>query len=229
MAKQLKNPIGYSIQLDEEQKIVKDAIYSNQIIAINGRAGSGKTLVAAQTVLDLLFKREYRKVFVTRVNVETGRSMGYLPGTQDDKLSPYLQGFKDNTYKCYANTETKKNKLDEMYKDKVIDGLPIAYIRGLTIDEICVVEEVQNTTEHEIKAILTRLGKNGKIILTGDFDQCDVNLAQNGLHYLKSLSKAIPEIKYFTLNGQHRSDLVGKILDWDYSRRKTNNTDDESK
>lgn len=224
MARETKTPIKYCIDLDEEQKDVKRAIWDNQIVVINGRAGSGKTLVAAGTVLDMLFKKRYKNVYITRVNVETGRSMGYLPGDKDEKLSVYLQGFRDNVYKFYANDATKKEKLNKMFLDKTFDGLPIAYIRGLTIDDILVVEEVQNCNIHEVKAILTRLGKNGKIIFTGDFDQCDTSdYGTNGLHYLKEMSKAIEEVKFVTLKNNHRSDLVQKILDWNYARTQSNN------
>ena len=221
MAKR-ETDIKYTISLDEDQKKVAAAIRANQIIVINGRAGSGKTLAAAQTALDMVFKKEHDRISITRVNVETGRSLGYLPGDKDDKLSPYLQGFKDNIYKCYVDTPQKKEKIDKMFESDTINYLPIAYIRGLTINEILIVEEVQNCTIHEIKAILTRLGTNGKIIITGDFDQCDTRDGEmNGLHYLKEMSKAISEVQYFTLKNNHRSDLVGKILDWDYSRKKT--------
>lgn len=223
MAKELKGDIKYCVELDEDQKNVAKDVWSDQIVVVNGKAGSGKTLVLAKTVLDMIFKRKYEKVFITRVNIETGRSMGYLPGDKDEKLNPYLQGFKNNVYRSYADDSTKRTKLDKLFESKVFDALPIAYIRGLTVDEILVVEEVQNCTVHEVKAILTRLGKNGKILFTGDFDQCDTgDYSNNGLHYLKELSKSIPEIKFTTLKNNHRSDLVQKILDWDHSNNKTN-------
>lgn len=224
MAKQLKSEIKYCVELDEDQKQVARDIWGSQIVVVNGRAGSGKTLVVARTALDMLFKKEFSKVYITRVNVETGRSMGYLPGEMDDKLNPYLQGFKDNVYKAYADDSAKREKLKKMFDDKTFDALPIAYIRGLTVDEILVVEEVQNCTIHEVKAILTRLGKNGKILFTGDFDQCDINDYgnNNALRYLKDLSKAIPAVKFATLKNNHRSDLVQEILDWDYAKNKTN-------
>lgn len=223
MGRQLKNDIKYCITFDEEQKKVKEAIRDNQIVVINGRAGSGKTMVAAGTVLDMIFKKEFNKVSLTRINIETGRSMGYLPGDKDDKLNPYLQGFRDNIYKFYADDSQKREKLRKMFDERVFDALPIAYIRGLTIDEVLVVEEVQNCTVHEIKAILTRLGINGKIIITGDFDQCDTqDYHNNALHYLKELSKAVDEVKFMTLQTNHRSGLVQKILDWDHAKNKNN-------
>ena len=140
MAKNLKNPINYSVQLDEDQKIVKEAIMNNQIVVVTGRAGSGKSLVSIQSAIDLFFKKQISKVLVTRANVETGRSLGYLPGSLDEKFDPYLEAFKENLYKCYSN----KEKIDGHYKSGDISSLPVAFIRGKTIDDILVVEETQN-------------------------------------------------------------------------------------
>ena len=77
-------------------------------------------------------------------------------------------------------------------------------------------------TPHEISSIVSRLGKNGKIVFNGDFDQIDTRDGYTGLHYLKDMSKDIQDIKFHNLKNNHRSDLVGKILDWEYSRKKTN-------
>lgn len=212
--RELKNDIKYKIQLDEDQKRVKEAIYNNQIVVISGRAGSGKSLVAAQTALDLLFKREVEKIYVTRANVVTGRDMGYLPGTLDEKLNPYLEAFKENLFTCYD-----KEKVEKHIASKEIDGTPLAYIRGKTIQDVLVVEEAQNLTEHEMLAILTRLGKNGRIIINGDNEQTDIRESYTGLSFAIELSKKIPGIEYFKLKANHRSDLVGKILDYQYDGR----------
>jgi predicted ribonuclease YlaK len=223
--------IKYAITLDEDQKKVKADIYSSQIVIVSGRAGSGKSLVCANVALDMMFKKHdgISKIYVTRANVETGRSLGYLPGSIDEKFNPYLEAFKENVFKCYVDNATKKDKIEEHFKKKDIDAMPIAFIRGKTIDDILVVEETQNLTPHEISSIVSRLGKTGRIIFNGDFDQCDIRdnsitgeKFQNGLHYLKEMSKAIPEIKWHSLKNNHRSDLVGKILDWEYARKKTN-------
>ncbi|MDR1018997.1 MAG: PhoH family protein [Lachnospiraceae bacterium] len=208
----LKNEIKYKITLDDDQKKVKESIFNNQIVVITGFAGSGKSLVAAQTALDLLFKKEVKKIYVTRANVVTGRDMGYLPGDITDKLNPYLEAFKENLYACYD-----KDKVDKHIQSKEIDGTPLAYIRGKTIQDILVVEEAQNLTKHEMLAILTRLGKNGRIIINGDVNQSDIKDSHTGLHYAIELSKRIEGIEYFKLKNNHRSDLVGKILDYEYS------------
>ena len=173
---------------------------------------SGKSLVTAQTSLDMLFKKEVSKIYITRANVVTGRDMGFLPGDIDDKLNPYLEAFKENLYSCYD-----KEKIDKHIQSKEIDGTPLAYIRGKTIQDVLVVEEAQNMTKHEILAILTRLGKNGRIIINGDVEQSDIKETYTGLHYVIDLSKKIDGIEYFKLKNNHRSDLVGKILDYEYA------------
>jgi phosphate starvation-inducible PhoH-like protein len=211
----LKNEIRYKITLDEDQKKVKESIYSSEIIVITGYAGSGKSLVTAQSILDLVFKKEAYQVYVTRSAVEVGKSLGFLPGELDAKFDPYIEAFRDNLYKCYD-----KDKVDKHIKDGQIQGLPVQYIRGKTVDngQVLVVEEAQNLTKHEMLAILTRLGKGGKIIINGDNEQSDIKEAYTGLHYVMDLAKAIPEIKWHKLKSNHRSELISKILDFEHNK-----------
>lgn len=211
----LKNPIKYKLQLNEEQKLVKEDIYSNQIVVVTGQAGSGKSLVCAQTCLDLLFKKEVDKVFVTRATIEVGKSLGLLPGEISDKYNAYIEAFKDNLYKSYDKT-----KVDKHLENGQIVGHPVQYIRGKTVDanQILVCEESQNLTKHEMLAILTRLGKGGKIIINGDLEQSDIKDSYTGLHYAIDLAKNIEEIQWHKLKTNHRSDLVGKILDFEHKK-----------
>ena len=211
----LKNEIKYKITLDEDQKKVKESIYSSEIIVITGYAGSGKSLVTAQSILDLVFKKEANQVYVTRSAVEVGKSLGFLPGELDAKFDPYIEAFRDNLYKCYD-----KDKVDKHIKDGQIQGLPVQYIRGKTVDngQVLVVEEAQNLTKHEMLAVLTRLGKGGKIIINGDNEQSDIKEAYTGLHYVMDLAKAIPEIRWHKLKSNHRSELISKILDFEHKK-----------
>jgi len=207
-----KNEIKYTITLNDEQKEVKRLIRENQIVVITGRAGCGKSLVAAQTALDFLFKKECDKIYVTRATIEVGASMGFLPGSKDEKLNPYLEAFMENINKCYD-----KAKIEQFVNDFKIQGYPVQFIRGKTIDDVLVVEEAQNLSKPEMLAILTRLGKTGKIIINGDNEQQDTKHQMTGLSYAIELSKRIPEIKWVKLKENHRSDLVGKILDYEYN------------
>lgn len=212
--KVLKNDIKYNIQLNDEQKEVKRLIRDYQIVVITGRAGCGKSLVSAQCALDFLFKKEYSQIRVTRAAVEVGHSLGFLPGDLKEKFDPYLEAFQENLMKCYD-----KVKIEQLIIDKKIIALPVQFIRGKTVDEILVVEEAQNLTKAEMLAILTRLGKSGKIIINGDLEQTDIRDAgDNGLRYAIELSKKIEDIQYIKLKHNHRSDLVGKILEYEYGK-----------
>ena len=210
--KVLKNEIKYNITLNEEQKEAKSIIRANQIVVITGRAGCGKSLVSAQTALDFLFKKEYESIYVTRAAVEVGHSLGFLPGSLNEKFDPYLEAFKENLVKCYD-----KGKIDTLIQDGKVVALPVQFIRGKTIDDVLVVEEAQNLTKAEMLALLTRLGKNGRIIINGDNEQKDIKEPFNGLSYVIELSKKIQGIQHIKLKHNHRSDLVGKILEYEYS------------
>ena len=208
-----KTDIKYLIQLNEEQKIAKGLIVENQVVVVTGVAGTGKSLVCAQVALDFLNKKQIEEIYITRAAIEVGKSLGFLPGDLGEKFDPYLEAFKDNLYKCWD-----KVKVDNMLKDGKVKALPVQFIRGKTVDDLLIVEEAQNLSKHEILAILTRLGKTGKIIINGDNEQKDIKDDFNGLSYVIELSKKIKDIKWIKLKENHRSDLVGKILDYEYNR-----------
>lgn len=207
-----KSEIKYAVVLNEEQKLAKDLIINSQIVIVTGRAGSGKSLVCAQSALDFLMKKQCDHVYVTRATVEVGESLGFLPGSLEDKFNPYLEAFQENLEKCYD-----KLKIQDLVKDKKILAYPIQFIRGKTIDDVLVVEEAQNLSKGEMLAILTRLGKTGKIIINGDNEQKDIKESYTGLSYAIELSKKIEGIEWIKLKANHRSDLVGKILDLEYN------------
>lgn len=206
-----KNDIKYNVQLNDEQKEAKRLIRENQIVVITGRAGSGKSLVCAQTALDFLLKKECDNIFVTRATIEVGNSLGFLPGGLDEKFNPYLEAFMENLAKC-----KEKDILDKLVSDRKILAYPIQFIRGKTVDDVLVVEEAQNLSKDQMLAILTRLGKTGKIIINGDNEQRDTKSHDSGLTYAIELSKKIEEIKWVKLKENHRSDIIGKILDYEY-------------
>lgn len=208
-----KQEIKYKITLNEEQKEAKRLILDNQVVVITGRAGCGKSLVSAQCALDFLFKKQCDEILITRAAVEVGHSLGFLPGSLSEKFDPYLEAFLENLTKCYD-----KVKIDELITAKKVKALPVQFIRGKTIDDVLIVEEAQNLTKAEMLAVLTRLGKDGKIIINGDNEQKDIRDEYNGLSYVIELSKKIKEIQWIKLKHNHRSDLVGKILDFEYQK-----------
>jgi phosphate starvation-inducible PhoH-like protein len=200
------------LQLNEEQKEAKRLIIENQIVIVTGRAGSGKSLVCAQAALDFLKKKEVNCIWNTRAAIEVGKSLGFLPGELNEKFNPYMEAFIENLSKCCTNL----TEIPQLVKDEKIKAMPVQFIRGKTIDDILIVEEAQNLTKAEMLAILTRLGKTGKIVINGDNEQQDTKESITGLSYAIELSKKIEEIKWIKLKENHRSDLVGKILDYEY-------------
>lgn len=203
-----------ALQLNDEQKEAKRLIIENQIVIITGRAGSGKSLVCAQVSLDFLKKKQIDCIYNTRAAIEVGKSLGFLPGSLGDKFDPYMEAFIENLNKCCSD----KKEVDKLVLDEKIKALPVQFIRGKTIDDILIVEEAQNLTKAEMLAIITRLGKTGKIIINGDNEQKDIKDEYNGLSYIIGLSKKIEEIKWIKLKENHRSDLVGKILEIEYGK-----------
>ena len=207
-----KSDIKYAVTLNEEQKLAKQLIIDNQIVIVTGRAGSGKSLVCAQAALDFLMKKQCNHIYVTRATIEVGGSLGFLPGDLEEKFNPYLEAFQENLEKCYD-----KLKIQELVKNKRVIAYGVQFIRGKTIDDVLVVEEAQNLSKGEMLAILTRLGKTGKIIINGDNEQKDIKESYTGLSYAIDISKKIEGIEWIKLKANHRSDLVGKILDNEYN------------
>jgi phosphate starvation-inducible protein PhoH len=206
-----------ALQLNEEQKEAKRLIIENQVVVITGRAGSGKSLVCAQAALDFLKKKQINCIYNTRAAIEVGKSLGFLPGDINGKFDPYMEALVENLTKCCSD----KNEVPKLIEDGKVKALPVQFIRGKTIDDILIVEEAQNLTKGEMLAILTRLGKTGKIVINGDNEQTDIksNTGEiNGLSYVIELSKKIEEIKWIKLKENHRSDLVGKILEYEYGK-----------
>lgn len=208
-----KSEIKYNVSLNEEQKIAKQLIIDNQIVIITGRAGSGKSLVGSITALDFLNKKQCDKILVARSAIEVGKSLGFLPGDLREKFNPYMEALIENLYKC-----TDRLKVDEYVKNGKIMALPIQFIRGKTIDDILIIEEAQNLTKKEMEAVLTRLGTTGKIVINGDQSQRDINETYTGLDFAIELSKNIEGIVHIKLKENHRSGLVGKILDYIYGK-----------
>ena len=169
-----------AVELNIEQKEAKRLIIDNQIVIVTGRAGSGKSLVCAQTALDFLKKKQIECIYNTRAAVEVGKSLGFLPGALNEKFDPYMEALIENLNKCCSD-KTEVAKLVEQGK---IKALPVQFIRGKTIDDILIVEEAQNLTKAEMLAIMTRLGKTGKIIINGDNEQTDIKSSYGiAIHY----------------------------------------------
>ena len=209
-ANEREKNIRFQITLNEEQKQAKSVILQNSITYIAGKAGSGKTLVSCQVALDLFFKKQVKNIIITRPAVEAGEKLGFLPGGLEDKLDPYVQAIYQNFYSLY-----KKDKIDGMIKEGSIQIKPFAYMRGSTFCEaVIIVDEVQNTTESQVKMVLERLGKGSKMMLCGDINQIDLGKGiTTGIKFLDFLQEK--ELKNYTkivLKTNHRDPIVEEIL-----------------
>ncbi len=152
-----------------QQKLVEEFANNDLTFAL-GPAGTGKTYVAIALAVRALKNREARKIILSRPAVEAGEKLGFLPGDMKDKIDPYLQPLYDA-----LEDMIPPMKLKEYMETKVIQIAPLAFMRGRTLnDAIIVLDEAQNTTPHQIKMFLTRLGMNAKMIITGDVTQIDL-------------------------------------------------------
>lgn len=173
---------------DNQQKLVQ-AFEENDLVFATGPAGSGKTFVAIALAVRALKNKQVRKIILSRPAVEAGEKLGFLPGEMKDKLDPYLQPLYDALQDMIPAA-----KLKEYMENNVIQIAPLAFMRGRTLnDAVIILDEAQNTTTHQIKMFLTRLGTNAKMIVTGDITQIDLPpSAVSGLiqamHILKGVS-----------------------------------------
>ena len=152
-----------------QQKLVEEFSHNDLTFAL-GPAGTGKTYVAIALAVRALKNREARKIILSRPAVEAGEKLGFLPGDMKDKIDPYLQPLYDA-----LEDMIPPMKLREYMDTKVIQIAPLAFMRGRTLnDAVIVLDEAQNTTPHQIKMFLTRLGMNAKMIITGDATQIDL-------------------------------------------------------
>ncbi len=151
---------------------------ANDLTFALGPAGTGKTYIAIALAVRALKNREIRKIILSRPAVEAGEKLGFLPGDMKDKIDPYLQPLYDALEDMIPAV-----KLKEYMETKVIQIAPLAFMRGRTLnDAVIVLDEAQNTTTHQIKMFLTRLGMNAKMIVTGDVTQIDLpRSTQSGL------------------------------------------------
>jgi phosphate starvation-inducible PhoH-like protein len=203
-----KTEIRFDITLSSEQKDAKAEILQHPFNFILGKAGSGKTMLAVQIALDLYFKREINKIIITRPTVST-EDNGFLPGTLAEKMEEWLVPIRSNMRKVY----NKPDILEKMERDENIELVSLSHFRGRTFDDcICIVDEFQNLTKQQLQMVLSRLGKDSKMILCGDKYQIDLKYkndsAMHDVPKLKS-SKFVSEI---ILTENHRHEALEEIL-----------------
>lgn len=190
------------------QETYLDAIKTNDIIFGIGSAGTGKTFIAASYAASQLFHRRVDRIILTRPNVETGRSLGFLPGTLEEKYAPYLEPFEGVFERSLG-----KGFYEYSLKSKNIDPRPLGFMRGATFDNaIVLLDEAQNATKSELKMILSRIGQNTKVIISGDDDQADI--PDSGLLDAVKRLEHIPgiEVVRFLDSDIVRSSMCKKII-----------------
>jgi phosphate starvation-inducible PhoH-like protein len=204
-----KNPIKFKITLNEEQKEAKRIILENPVNVLKGAAGSGKTLLAVQIALDLLFTREVERIVITRPTVAK-EDIGFLPGDLKEKMDPWLAPIYSNLEMLY-----EKEKIQKLLAEGIIEILPFPFMRGRTLVNSCVVvDEAQNVTMNQMEMVLGRLGVGSKIMICGDTSQIDLkNKKESGLDFMNTISARVEGVKVISLKQNHRHPIVPSILD----------------
>ncbi len=187
-------------------------IRNNDIVFAIGPAGTGKTYLAVATAVAALKNREIMKIILARPAVEAGESLGYLPGDLKEKVDPYLRPLYDA-----LDDMIPPDKLKTYIERRVIEVVPLAYMRGRTLNNAFVIlDEAQNATSMQMKMFLTRLGANSKAIITGDITQIDLpGKTISGLVQIREILQNIDGVKfcYFDRNDVVRHKLVKDIID----------------
>lgn len=167
---------------NDHQKLAWEAIEKNDITFLIGPAGCGKTQIASAYAANSILKKTQRKIILTRPCVAT-ESLGFLPGTADEKIAPYLAPILDCIEMC-----TGRDGVDKKRVTDAIEFSPIAYLRGRTFSHaITICDEFQNCTWDQIKLVLTRIGRRTKMIVTGDPYQSDIGNASGLMPMVEKL------------------------------------------
>ncbi len=204
-----KRPIKFQVQLNEEQKIAKAFILDSPVTVLKGMAGSGKTLVATQVALDLLFTKQVTKIIITRPTVSK-EDIGFLPGDIREKMDPWLAPIYHNLYMLY-----NKDKVDKEVEKGNIEIVPFAFMRGRTfVDSFVIVDEAQNVTHNQMETVIGRLGKGSKMVICGDMAQIDLkDKRETGFSFLSRIEEKVGGFKTHSLLHNHRHDIVAPILE----------------
>jgi phosphate starvation-inducible PhoH-like protein len=177
------------------QKSYIDAIDNNTIVFGIGPAGTGKTYLAMAKAVQALQRKEVSRIILTRPAVEAGERLGFLPGTLNDKIDPYLRPLFDALHEM-LDPET----IPKLMTSGTIEVAPLAYMRGRTLnDSFIILDEAQNTTPEQMKMFLTRLGFNSKMVVTGDSSQVDLPGGKSGLKVAKQVLKGVEDMHFAEL------------------------------
>lgn len=193
------------------QKNYVDAIDRNTVVFGIGPAGTGKTYLAMAKAVQALQRKEVDRIILTRPAVEAGERLGFLPGTLNDKIDPYLRPLYDA-----LNEMMDPDVVPKLLATGTVEVAPLAYMRGRTLNNsFIILDEAQNTSPEQMKMFLTRLGFGSKIVVTGDITQVDLPAGASGLQLVTRVLDEIDDIHFVRLTSDDvvRHSLVGRIVD----------------
>ena len=205
--------VSFTMKLEprnKEQNFAIDSLLDPMVplCCLTGLAGSGKTFLSLMAGLEGVHKKQFERIIITRSIQPVGRDLGFLPGDLDEKMQPWLAPIIDNFRVAFKET----GYFEQMVQKGQIEVAPLAYIRGRTFnDSYIIVDEAQNTTIHELKTIITRIGKGSKIVLLGDTDQIDtpyIDKNSNGLTVVVEKLRSSRLTSHVHLQKGERSELA---------------------
>ncbi len=192
------------------QKAYVDAIKEHTITFGLGPAGTGKTYLAMAMAIAALKRKEIARIILTRPIVEAGENLGFLPGSIEEKVDPYVRPLYDALFDM-----TDAEKARSYIERGIIEIAPLAFMRGRSLnDAFVILDEAQNITQEQLKMFLTRLGFNSKFVITGDLSQSDIEQRNSGLRSIESILSEIKDIAFIHMSGKDvvRHSLVAKIV-----------------
>jgi len=195
---------------NDAQGLAYAAFKQHDVLFLIGPAGTGKSYLACAFAIEQILSKERRKIVLTRPIVESGESLGYLPGEFEEKVHPYMMPMYDCIDKLVGREGAWRDKINQ-----ALEICPLAYMRGRTFDNaVCIFDEAQNATMMQLKLFLTRFGENSKIVVTGDPTQSDLagDVALTNVMHRLSDVKGVGVVQ-FKANSIVRHPLVSKIIE----------------
>ncbi len=207
--------------LTDIQTKYKSVLFNNNvpIVLCTGPAGTGKTMISCNVAIQQLKEKTINKIIITRPTVTVEENIGFLPGTLEDKLYPFMVPIYDYFLEFYT-----KDQINSLISNGRLEVAPLAFMRGRTFENSFIIaDEMQNSSKNQFKMLLTRIGYNSKLVITGDLEQNDLGI-NNGLSdFIKLLEIKYPTIEskkelginhiIFDRSSIRRHEIIQKILD----------------